>query len=144
MGMKVLVCTDGSGHSQRAVKEAVKIATNLKRVEIYIINVCEIVESSVFDYDKALMQSEEVKIIERAETILHEAARTFEENNLKPTIILKRGHPSSEIIKEASDGNFDLVVLGTRKIGGLKKLFLGSVCNAVVQGVGTNVMIVTH
>jgi len=43
-----------------------------------------------------------------------------------------------------SDGNYDLVILGTRKIGGIKKMFLGSVCNAVVQVVRTNVMIITH
>jgi len=142
--MRILVCTDGSEHSQRAVEEAVKIATKLKRVEIYIINVCETVESSVFDYDKALMRAEEMIIIERAKTILQEAVKVFEASNIKPTIILKRGHPSSEIINEISDGNFDLVILGTRKIGSIKKLFLGSVCNAVVQGVRTNVMIVTH
>ena len=142
--MKILVCTDGSDHSQRAVKEAAKIAASLKHVEIHIINVCETVGISVFDYDKTLMRAEEVKIAERVKTIMNEAVKVFEEKNLKPTIILKRGNPGSEIIKEASEGNFDLLILGTRKTGGFKKLFLGSVCNAVVQKVSTNVMIVTH
>ena len=142
--MKILVCTDGSEHSQRAVKEAAKIAANLKHVELYIINVCETVESSVFDYDKALMRAEEAKITERAKLILREAEKVFEGCNINPKIILKRGLPGLEIIKEVYAGNFDLVILGTRKIGGFKKLFLGSVCNAVVQKVNTNVMIVTH
>jgi len=142
--MKVLVCTDGSEHSQRAVKEAAKIAANLKHVDIYIINIYEAVESSVFDYDKSLMRSEEAKIIERAKAILHEAEQVFKAINIKPSIIIKNGCPGLEIIKEATVGNFDLVILGTRKRGGLKKLFLGSVCNAVVQRVRTNVLIVTH
>lgn len=142
--MKILVCTDGSGHSQRAVEETVKIAVNLKNVEVSVIYVCETVESSVFDYDKALMRAEEMKKIKRSNRILNDAYKAFEANNLKPDIILKRGNPGREIIKEASDGEYFLVILGTRKIGGFKKLFLGSVCNTVVQGVRTNVMIVTY
>jgi len=144
INMRILVCTDGSEHSQRAVKEAAKIAASLKHVEIYIINVCKRVESSVFDYDKTLLRFENDKITERAKIILHAAEKVFEEINIKPVTILKRGQPGLEIINEVSEGNFDLVILGTRKVGGFKKLLLGSVCNAVVQRVSTNVMIVTH
>ena len=41
--MKMLVCTDGSEESRKAVREAVRIADNLKEVEVTLLFVHEIV-----------------------------------------------------------------------------------------------------
>jgi nucleotide-binding universal stress UspA family protein len=44
--MKMLVCTDGSEHSQKAVEKAAKIAANFKEVEVYIIYVNDCCEGN--------------------------------------------------------------------------------------------------
>jgi nucleotide-binding universal stress UspA family protein len=65
--------------------------------------------------------------------ILSKASRFLEERNIKTRTILIEGHPSHTIVNVAKDEGFDMIVLGNRGLGGLKKFFLGSVSNAVVQ-----------
>ena len=51
----------------------------------------------------------------------------LEGKNIKTRTILKEGHPSHTIVNVAKDEKFDMIVLGSRGFGGLKKYFLGSV-----------------
>jgi len=48
-------------------------------------------------------------------------------------IIIKAGHPVRRIIEAATDGHFDIVVMGTHGHGLLDNLLLGSVARGVVQ-----------
>lgn len=64
------------------------------------------------------------------------------QKNINVNTMLKEGDPAQTIIENASKENFDLVVMGSRGLGGLKKLMLGSVSNAVAQKVGSTAMIV--
>ncbi len=140
--MKMLVCTDGSRYSQQAIKEAVKIAANLKRVAVYIIFVCETAKPSAFDYDGGSMRYEELKRKGEGEKVLQEAVRAFEEKRIKPVAIIRKGHPSREIVKMTAEANIDLVIVGSRGLSGIKKVILGSVSNAVAQESNCNVLIV--
>ena len=65
--------------------------------------------------------------------ILSKASKFFKDKNIKSHTILKEGHPSHTIVNVAKDGDFDMIVMGRRGLGGLQKFFLGSVSNAVVQ-----------
>ena len=47
--------------------------------------------------------------------------------------ILKHGKVVEEILNTIKEGKFDLVVMGSRGQGMIKKLFLGSVSSGVVQ-----------
>jgi len=48
------------------------------------------------------------------------------------TAILK-GHPAESIVKFASERKADLIIMGTRGIGGFKSLIIGSVAQKVVS-----------
>jgi len=48
-------------------------------------------------------------------------------------IIIKAGHPVREIVAAASDGDYDLVVMGKHGHGLIDGLLLGSVARGVVQ-----------
>ena len=79
---------------------------------------------------------------ENGSMILDEPAKLFAAKNININTMLKEGEPAQTIIETASKENFDLVVMGSRGLGGLKKLMLGSVSNAVAQEVGSTAMIV--
>lgn len=64
-----------------------------------------------------------------AKAIADKAASIAE--RVAPMVIA--GYPSTTIVRHADDGNFDLVVMGTRGLTGLKHLLLGSVAERVVQ-----------
>ncbi len=57
----------------------------------------------------------------------------FEEKSLKARAILKEGHPAHTIVTTAAEEGADMIVIGSRGLGGLKKVLLGSVSSAVIQ-----------
>ena len=67
--------------------------------------------------------------------ILSEALKKA--NRLKPnlnvTMQLKEGRPADEIIQTAKEENVDLIVMGSRGLGGITQLLLGSVSDRVAD-----------
>ena len=57
----------------------------------------------------------------------------FKKKNIKARIIYKEGHPAHNIVKVAREEGFEIIVIASKGLSGLKKLFLGSVSNAVIQ-----------
>ncbi|MGM0689063.1 MAG: universal stress protein [Bacillota bacterium] len=143
----MLVCTDGSELSQKAVEKAAKLAANFKEVEVSVIYVNDVKIIPMHGgYGESVplemqVQYETEKDKER-QKIFEDAVKIFRKYDLEPSTILKKGNPSDTIIKVASEENFDLVVLGSRGLGGLKKIILGSVSNAVAQEAECDVLIV--
>ena len=138
--MKILVCTDGSESSQKALKEAAVIGQGCNVVEAAVIHVHDPSLDSTFPYNESI-SAEQMKNFEKMmeehkkerEKMVSKAAKFLEEKNIKTRKILKEGHPSHTIVNVAKDEGFDMIVMGSRGLGGLQKFFLGSVSNAVVQ-----------
>jgi nucleotide-binding universal stress UspA family protein len=52
------------------------------------------------------------------------------------------GDPASEIINEADEGDYDLVVMRTHGMGATKRFMLGSVTNKVVHHIKKPILVV--
>ncbi|MDD4363470.1 MAG: universal stress protein [Atribacterota bacterium] len=148
--MKILICTDGSESSQKALEEAKVIAQGCNVVEAAVIHVHDPALDTTFPHYESITAEQmqnyqnmlEGQKRER-EKLLTKASGFLEKNNIKARTILKEGHPSSVIVKVAKEEGFDMIVIGSRGIGGLKKFLLGSVSNAVVQEAeGCSVLVV--
>ncbi len=150
--MKMLVCIDGSEQSQKAMNKAIELA---KAYGINKVSLIHVYESTQRNYwlasgegyypsqeDIERLQRMQTEILDQHKKMMDEAAVAFEKNGIDVEVILEEGHPSHTIAKVANDGNYDVVVLGNRGLGGLKKLFLGSVSNAVIQEVKASVLVV--
>ena len=145
--MKILVCTDGSEKSIKAVNKAAFISEHLDEVSVTLIHVYYLDTAIISPHADGYVTGEILQRIDgekkaEGEKILEEAAKIFEEKNIKVNKVLAKGHPATTIVEAATKGNFDLVVIGSRGLGGLKKLLLGSVSNAVAQESESTVMIV--
>jgi nucleotide-binding universal stress UspA family protein len=150
--MKMLVCADGSKHSLKTIGEAVKIAGGCRADQVAIIHVYEdnTDRSAWFGREGYSISKEDMERIkqmweqdkEKSREILSEAKEVFDQNNIEVQTIFKEGHPAHTIAQVANEEEYDLVVIGSRGLGGLKKLFLGSVSNAVLQEVKSNVLVV--
>ena len=150
--MKLLVCTDGSEHSQKALEEASKIAGGCNVDDIAIIHVYNPTPDSFYlrgdevstitkeDIERFKEMEEQHKDEKRK--ILSDALEFFKNKNISARTIFKEGHPAEVITKVASEEGFDMIVIGSRGLGGLKKLFLGSVSGAVVHEAKTSVLTV--
>jgi nucleotide-binding universal stress UspA family protein len=133
--MKILVCTDGSEYSQKALEKASIIAKGCNADEVAIIHVYEIYVPLI-SFSTEQMESIKKLIKERKKIrtkMLSDALKFLKEKNIKARKILKEGHPADTIIKVAHEGGFDMIVIGSRGVSGLQKLFLGSVSNAIIH-----------
>jgi len=125
---KILVPIDGSKTSFKALNEAIYLArqcgatiTGLCVIPIYTINLGRLLTSL-----KNQSIKEAKKIMTNAKTISAQNGVVFNEKIIY-------GNEVWEITEFASYKKFDLIVIGSRGIGPIKEMFLGSVANAVVH-----------
>ena len=71
--------------------------------------------------------------MERARSVAHAAAVALGHTGLPVQVRVREGMPATQIVEEASEWPADLVVLGTRDRGMLKRLLLGSISSYVTS-----------
>jgi len=142
---KILVPVDGSDHSLRALELAVNVANkfNSKIEVLHVINIFSLysLNSENDEADESLSSYDEyekyIEILrENGESILKKAynhGKKFSKSYLELKTKLVEGKPSDMIILEGENGNFDHIFIGSRGIGKIQELLLGSVSRAVVH-----------
>jgi len=153
---KVLVPIDGSRHAHTALQTALELA-EVHGSELEILHVTSYSEEyASMGPEPGGEDSEEpasppewieeymVKLRESDEKMLSQALEEAEKLHpgLKIASKLLWGRPGKAIISEAEEGGFDLVVIGSRGLGGLAGLVLGSVSQHVVEESKVPVLVV--
>jgi nucleotide-binding universal stress UspA family protein len=145
--MKILVPYDGSPPSQRAVDYSLRIATAVGKptVEVHLLNVQE-ADSNVMDFfrrDAAEVAARLVSTLRDAGTkLLEAAARTVEGGNVRAERTVLIGDPAPIIASYVDNQHCDMVVMGTRGLGPVGGLMLGSVASKLIQRVKVPVTLV--
>lgn len=73
---------------------------------------------------------------------LRKAEYLLKKARVRGETLIARGEPAQEILRLAERGEFDLVVLGVRKLGGIARLIRGSVSGTVMHGTHSSVLVV--
>jgi nucleotide-binding universal stress UspA family protein len=146
---KILVPIDGSEHSDKALNYALDLAEKYS-AEIVLLSVAQpFVATEPMYVTQPMMPPEStivyVKGIETAhEKMLAEALEKAKE--IRPSIkiskLLVDGRPADRIVEIAKEEKFDLIVMGSRGLGGIKEFFLGSVSDRVADQAPCPVLIV--
>lgn len=132
----ILVPLDGSAHSLKGLDRAVYLA-KLSGASITIaavVTVYPTLASTVVDYRKYLTG--------KFKAFLESAKSKAEKKGVRVDHEVLQGQASTEIIKYAKRRNFDLIVMGSRGLHGLKAKLVGSVSMAVVTKSSVPVLIV--
>lgn len=143
---RILIATDGSDHAEKVLDKGLVLAEALDAKVMIMTVVGEYVFSpriSVqFSDDNWKQINKHLK--EEAEELVAKAAKPFKEKGISVETKVFIGHqsPSEAICEEASNGNHDLVMVGSRGLRGVREMFLGSVSNKVAHLGCTSVMIV--
>lgn len=79
---------------------------------------------------------------EALERVQMKAANRLQQKGQKVEMEIRGGHPSGEIIRVAQAGGFDLVVVGSKGLTGIKRFLLGSVSQKIVKYAPCSVLVV--
>jgi len=148
MFKKILVATDGSPASDRAVETVLKMKLQNPEIEVSILHVSEspsktVMEPSIEQSSKLIVlpDSTRISLIREKDEILERARMMAEEMGVKARLLSRVGDPASVIVEEAEKGNYDLVVVGGEGLGKSGR-FLGSVASRVVNRFRGSVLVI--
>ncbi|WAI00681.1 universal stress protein [Methanogenium organophilum] len=139
MYTKILLATDGSENARRAADEAAGLARELSShvILVYIINTPPSqsrMAKANFDVHSLLEED--------ARSEIKDTIQIFEKEDLPYTLKVAIGDPAAEIIEIAEKEKTDMIVIGSRGLGTIKGVFMGSVSQRVAHHASCPVMIV--
>ena len=139
---KILVATDGSEYSKKALLKAKQMATDLGSE----VTALSVITRDYMSYESVqAINAEEARQkakIEGVENVLKEAEEIFSDFKGEFSTVYKTGDVVDEIIKFAEEGDYDLLIMGSRGLGVFSRTLLGSVSDKVIHHVNVSVMIV--
>lgn len=137
---RILVPTDGSPETERAVEHAVELAgAHGATVHgVYVVNTASYTTMPMetgWEGVGELLREDGEAALERVEELAGAAGVAHQ-------VHLLDGSPSREIVRFAEELGADLVVMGTHGRGGIDRLLLGSVAERVVRSSSVPVLTV--
>jgi nucleotide-binding universal stress UspA family protein len=128
-GKRLLVPIDGSDHSLRALSHAVTRTASGDATRIVLLNVQPPLPESLF-VTRSMIAEHRAAMTKEA---LARALRMLRRHGVHAEIIARVGAPGETIAKVARQMHCDEIVLGSRGLGNLKGLLLGSVTTKVIH-----------
>ena len=135
---RILVPTDGSDGSRRAIEEAVGMA-ELTGATLHGLYVVDTRDYNTLPESKWLDLEDELRAQgEDALDVVRDAA----ESGVEVETRIERGIPHEEILAYAEAEGIDLVVMGTHGRTGLDRFLIGSVAEKVVRSADVPVLVI--
>jgi len=145
---RVLVPLDGSKHSDEVVQFLLRMPLP-RHTEILLMTVVQafaaaFVKAYTFDleFDQRIIADLQKAEEEAAKRLMTEAERQFRQGGYKVSVIVTRGIPSQEILREAARRDVDLIALGAKGLSGVRSFLLGSVSQRIARYARSSVLIV--
>jgi nucleotide-binding universal stress UspA family protein len=140
----VLVATDGSEHAIRAAAFAARLAGELKAAEVTLVSVGHIPSAALAGPAAGAMidlEALETSLERTGKSILAETRKQFP-GKMRVTEWYRLGDPATEIVNAAANAKADAIVIGSRGLGEIRGLLLGSVSERVLHTAPVPVLVV--
>jgi nucleotide-binding universal stress UspA family protein len=136
----ILVATDGSQESRAAVESAVELARD-EGARLVCVRVVSLLD---FGPREDGARDAPPKRVPRAEgdPVLTEALELADDAGVDAEAELLVGYPPKQILRLADDVGADLIVVGSRGLGGLKSMIVGSTSREVLAHADRPVLVV--
>jgi nucleotide-binding universal stress UspA family protein len=148
---RILVATDASAASNRALKMAAQLAGQWD-AELLIVHVIRDMQIPYEIKEIPELESQQIesfseareKIMRKiAQTVLRSAQEKVEKLGVnKIETVIGTGDPATSILSLAKRRKMDMIVIGTRGLGKLKGTILGSVSRKVTNNAETSCLII--
>ncbi|MCD1293962.1 universal stress protein [Methanocella sp. CWC-04] len=145
MTSRILIATDGSKYSEKAVDYCIGMAQRLgsEVIALYVISM-KTLEIYAMGHHDDIRGYEEAnsKLRNEGEEALRYAVRKGNESGVIVNTFIARGYPGEEILKLADQERVDMIVVGSLGKSGLEHLLIGSVSEEVVKKAPCPVLVV--
>ncbi len=140
MHKRILIATDGTETSDKAIEEGLDLAVNFgaEVVGLYVIDeTClNIMDVGSYEFGK-----QREKTLKKAKDALAELENKAKNKGIHLSTIIKEGDPSIEITSIAAQQKADLIVLGCHRRTGLRKLVEKSISQGAIMNAHCPVML---
>jgi len=150
-GMRILIAYDGSEPSKHALDQGMSLA-ELTSSEVTILSVVPRVMIPVYSdvgaassmYTGREMAEIQEDMREFYSDSLRKVSKELQERytGVKVDTELLEGRPSQTIIELAEDDGYDLIVIGSRGLGGITGWILGSTSRRVVESCTVPILVI--
>ncbi len=132
----ILVALDDAGESKKGMEKAIYIAklSGAKITGVNVLVVTPTLASTVTNYRDYLTK--------KAQEMLDSTKKSCDEQGIQFASKILDGSPASKIAEFAEKEKVDLVIVGSRGLGGIKGAILGSVANSLVHKSKVSVLVV--
>jgi nucleotide-binding universal stress UspA family protein len=143
---KILLATDSSPEAANAARMAITLSRSLGG-ELHVVYVgvapsaYAAAESEILDYE-FWKELREFAHNEASQSVEEEVRKIEGAGGKVEMVHVAVGHPESEILRIAEEMKVDLVVVGSRGLGPLRRALLGSVSESVVRHAHCSVLVV--
>lgn len=138
MYKKILVAVDGSENSIRAAQQAAHIASLCIQSKVdllYILDYNRRRIDIITNIKRDDLHIDRERGIASIETI-------FINKDISHEFIIKLGDPGPTIVSYANEGDYDLVVIGSRGLNSFQVMVIGSVSHKVAKRITAPILIV--
>lgn len=141
----IIVPTDGSVNSKRALEHAIVLASSLGAsiTLVYVANIVSVISNfdQIPNASGYVTEQVALDIEEEGKGVLDDFAKEVPEG-IDVKTVFEVGSPGPAVLSVAKKYKADLIVMGSRGLGPLKGLFMGSVSSYVVTHSECPVLIV--
>lgn len=144
--MKILVATDGSKAAMKAMKYAMDLVPLLhpapSTITLITVHDDTALRHAATSMEKEDLEDLEDYLRELSEEQLAPARKLLNESGIRHEIEIGLGRVAQTIVAFADDGDFEIIILGSRGLGAVPDMAMGSVAQGVVATACQPVMLV--
>ncbi|AIQ62373.1 Stress response protein NhaX [compost metagenome] len=139
---KILLAYDGSKAANKALDRAVELAKVTQGSSLHVVHAFEFPRFFIGEALAPLPASVNKDYYDVAVKTTEEVKQRLADEGLNAKVELLQGSPAETILKYAKDNEIDIIVIGSRGLGGIREFVLGSVSHNVVQSARIPVLVV--
>ncbi|NUU59109.1 universal stress protein [Paenibacillus agri] len=139
---KILLAYDGSKASNQALERAIELAKVTPGSSLHVVHAFDFPRFFIGEALAPLPASVNKEYYDLAVKTTEEVKGRLEAEGLNAHVELLQGSPAEVILNYAKENGADVIVIGSRGLGGIREFVLGSVSHNVVQSARIPVLVV--
>ncbi|KUG03460.1 universal stress protein uspa [hydrocarbon metagenome] len=136
MYKKILVPLDDSEYALGAVKLAAQFIIKGMGESLTLVHIVDIARKEGINIINTRLLDDyrdEKSIYAKNAGVFNRSKQILQQQKVKAEFILETGRPGEKILQITEEGNYDLIVMGSRGLTPAKEIVLGSVSNRVLH-----------